>query len=153
MGAYIAGLSKLERVGIAWTGENDTFLHAFHNGARVDDAGHVWRFNPRTFAASRMDGGGYLTVLGDPTLPNAQLAQVFTMPQTAKERVQVVSLHIETLRADRLCGSDMAVDVAQYRGENGAANSTVSLMLPACDAALSSLVLKNVLKDMKVARK
>ena len=63
VGAYIAGLSALERVGIAWAGENDTFLHALQNGADIGDAGHIWRVNPNSFAKSRMNGGGYLVAL------------------------------------------------------------------------------------------
>jgi hypothetical protein len=57
VGAYIVGLSALERVGIAWSGADDTFLHALENGAAMGDAGHVWRVKPNSFAKARMSGG------------------------------------------------------------------------------------------------
>jgi hypothetical protein len=153
VGAYIAGLSALERVGIAWAGENDTFLHALQNGADIGDAGHIWRVNPNSFAKSRMNGGGYLVALGDPSIENAQLAQVYTLPQRAEKRAQIVELQIETLRADTACGGEMALRLAHHRVNSGAAQSKLSLNLPVCGADETSLLLKNTIKDMKVARK
>lgn len=153
VGAYIAGLSALERVGIAWNGADDTFLHALQNGAKLGGSNHVWRVAPSSFAKSRMNGGGYMMVLGDPTLDNAQLAQVYTLPNRPRKRAQIVELQIETLRAETACGEDMALRVAHHRANSGAGQSALSVQLPACDAAGSSLVLKNALKDMKVARK
>nr|WP_325248833.1 hypothetical protein [Amylibacter sp.] len=153
VGAYIAGLSTLERVGISWDGKNDTFLHAFQNGARIGDTGHIWRLNARDFAASRMDGGGYLTVLGNPDLKNAELAQVYTLPLRATERAQIVSFGIETLRGETTCGKTLNVKTASLQQNSGAAANTLSLRLPECGTLQSSLLLKNALKDMKVARK
>ncbi len=153
VGAYIAGLSALERVGIAWNGANDTFLHALQNGAKIGDRDHVWRVAPSSFAKSRMNGGGYMMVLGDPTLENAQLAQVYTLPSRPRKRAQIVELQIETFRAETACGADMGLRVASHRKNSGAGQSALAVQLPACDASDSSLVLKSALKDMKVARK
>lgn len=153
VGAYIAGLSTLERVGISWSGENDTFLHAFQNGAQIGDTGHIWRLNARDFAASRMDGGGYLTTLGNPDLKNPELAQVYTLPLRATARPQIVTFGIETLRGETTCGKTLNVKTASHQLNSGAAANTLSLRLPECDTLRSSLLLKNVLKDMKVARK
>ena len=153
VGAFIAGLSALERVGIAWVGENDTFLHAFQNGAEIGGTGHIWRVNPNTFAKSRMNGGGYLVALGDPSIENAQLAQVYTLPQRTKKHAQIVELQIETLRADTACGGEMALQMAHHRVNSGAAQSELSLSLPNCGTQETSLLLKNAIKDMKVARK
>ena len=153
VGAYIAGLSALERVGIAWMGENDTFLHALQNGAKAGDAGHIWRLNSGSFAKSRMNGGGYLITLGDPAIEGAELAQVYTLPLRKQKRAQIVELQIETLRGDTACGVDMDLRMAHHRANNGASQSGLLLTLPACGAGDTSLVLKNVIKDMKVARK
>ncbi len=153
VGAYIAGLSALERVGIAWAGANDTFLHAMENGAVAGGVGHIWRVAPNTFAKSRMNGGGYMMTLGNPELENAELAQVYTLPQRAKKRAQVVDFEIETLRGEYACGADMTVRMAQHRINSGAAQSELSLTMPACGSEDTSLVLKNAIKDMKVARK
>ena len=153
VGAYIAGLSAVERVGIAWVGENDTFLHALQNGAQAGGAGHIWRLNAGSFAKSRMNGGGYMVTLGDPAIEGAELAQVYTLPLRKQKRAQIVELQIETLRGDTTCGADMDLRMAHHRANSGAAQSGLLLTLPACDAGDSSLVLKNVIKDMKVARK
>ncbi len=153
VGAYISGLSSLERVGIAWSGADDTFLHALENGAKAGDTGHIWRVKPNSFAKARMSGGGYMMVLGDPTLENAKLAQVYTLPQRPRKRAQIVELQIETLRGEYACGTDIDLKVAHHRVNSGAAQSELSLTLPACGSEDTSLVLKNAIKDMKVARK
>jgi hypothetical protein len=153
VGAYISGLSSLERVGIAWNGANDTFLHAMENGAEMGGKGHVWRATPNSYAASRMNGGGFMTTLGDPTIEGAQLVQIYTLPKQPRKRVQVVDLQIETLRGANACGQDIKLRVAHHRANSGAAQSELSLTLPACGNEDTSLVLKNAFKDMKVARK
>ena len=152
VGAYIAGLSALERVGIAWAGGDDTFLHAYQNGAKSGSDGHIWRLNARSFAKARMDGGGYMMLLGNPELENTELAQVYTLGAKPRKRAQIVELEIETLRGDSACGEDMTVAVARHRAKSGSAQSGIALNLPGCEDA-GSLVLKNVLKDMKVAAK
>lgn len=153
VGAYVAGLSSLERVGIAWEGENDTFLHALQNGAALGSEGHIWRLNPASFAQARMSGGGYMSMLGNPELDDAALVQVYTLPMRARARAQIVELQIETLRGDTACGQEMAMRIAHHRVKSGAAQSEVSVTLPACGSEQDSLVLKNTVKDMKVARK
>jgi hypothetical protein len=153
VGAYISGLSALERVGVAWNGANDTFLHALENGAEMGEKGHVWRATPNSYAASRMNGGGYMTTLGDPSIEGAQLLQVYTLPKQPRKKAQIVDLQIETLRGAHACGQDIDLRVAQHRVNSGAAKSELSLTLPACGSDDTSLVLKNALKDMKVARK
>lgn len=153
VGAYVAGMTSLERVGISWNGTNDTFLHAYQAAAKAGSDGHIWRLNTRSFAKARMSGGGYMTLLGNPDVKGAMLAQVYTLPATKRTAGQMVSLEIETLRGESACGENMHLKIALHRAKSGAAQSGLALVLPKCGAANSSLVLKNILKDMKVARK
>lgn len=153
VGAYIASLSAVERVGIAWAGANDTFLHAMENGAVAGGVGHIWRVAPNSYAKSRMNGGGYMVALGNPELENAELAQVYTLPQRSLKQAQIVDFEIETLRGEYACGANMSVRMARHRINSGAAQSELSLIMPACGSDDTSLVLKNAIKDMKVARK
>lgn len=100
-----------------------------------------------------MNGGGYLVALGDPSIENAQLAQVYTLQQRSKKQAQIVKLQIETLRSDTACGGELVLRLAHHRVNSGAAQSELSLNLPDCGAQETSLLLKNRIKDMKVARK
>lgn len=153
VGAYIAGLSSLERVGISWKGANDTFLHAFQNGAGMGEAGHIWRLNPSDFAMSRMEGGGYLAQLGNAGLSEPQMAQVYTLPLRMTAGQQIVSFAVETLRGETACGAAMKIQTARHQPNAKAGSKKLSLRLPECGAVQTSLLLKNALKDMKVARK
>jgi hypothetical protein len=115
--------------------------------------GHIWRLQPSDFETSRMNGRGFMTMLGDPALENAALAQIYTLPVSAKSKVKIVELNIETLRSDAACGEKMAMRIARKSATSGASSSSLSITLADCGQEDTSLVLKNVLKDMKVAQK
>lgn len=94
-----------------------------------------------------------MMILGDRSLENAKLAQVYTLPQRPRKRAQIVELEVKTLRGEYACGTGIDLQMAHHRVNSGAAQSELSLTLPACGAEDTSLVLKNAIKDMKVARK
>lgn len=147
VGAYVADLSALDRVGISWQGDDDTFLHARAAGSRFDGPGHVWRMRPGSFAQARMSGGGYLVSLGDPNLPDAVLAQVYTLPH-GPNRGTIVSVDIETLRQD--CAGRLGLSLATFGPRRGIIMKRLVTHTPACGSD-GSLVLKNVVKDLNVA--
>lgn len=147
VGAYISGLSSVDRVGISWSGANDTFLHARTAGSEWGGPGHIWRMAPRSYAEARMSGGGYLVTLGDPTLKKPMLTQVFTLPHRPN-RGALVSIEVETLRED--CGGRLDLALATHAPLRGAMTKRLVTRPAACGSG-DSLVLKNLVKDLNVA--
>ena len=149
VGAYITDLSRVERVGISFAGKNDTFLHAYESGAGFNEQGHVWRVEPRNYSKSRALGGGYMTLLGDPALPDAELAQVYSIPQ-ASNAGAFVALEIETLRD--ACSQELGLAVAARSSGRTAMTRRLVTKGAACGSG-DSLMLKNAVKAINVAAK
>ncbi len=150
VGVYVAGLSSVDRVGISWSGRDDTFLHAFE-GTNLQN-GHRWRLSPGSYRRSQMDGGGYLTLLGDPQLPNAELTQVYSRRKFQSNTFKFVSLTLETLRGDTDCGGTLSVMTARHTPEIGYSSTQNKIRLQDCNSTTGSLVLKNLVKDLRVAQ-
>ena len=151
VGAYIAGLSQVDRVGISWSGADDMFLHGYVGGAAWGEETHVWRLNARSVSTARMFGGGYLVTLGNPNLDRPQLAQVFTLPHGGKNAGTFASVEVESLRGDVSCGGSLRLRTAQHTPQAGNGTQAVDVSLPKCGGDADSLTLKNLFKDMKVA--
>lgn len=146
VGAFIADLSSVDRVGLGFAGAEDIFLHG--RAARGDMAArHIWRDAPRSFARARAQGGGYLTVLGNPDLPEAELVQVLTLPQTATNAGRHIAVEVESRRPD-CTGLGLTIVAHSPRGRLSARR--MRLTDPLCGPG-GSLVLKNIVKDLNVA--
>lgn len=149
VGAYIADLSAVERVGISFAGADDTFLHATEVGADWDSDGHVWRLSPRSHARARATGGGYMTVLGNPDLPGARLVQVFTLPRRSNAGA-LVDFSIESLRSD--CGQSLDLRLARVGQDGATSQRQIDTKAMACGED-GSLVLKNAVKAITLAQR
>ncbi|MBV1865020.1 MAG: hypothetical protein KUG74_11385 [Rhodobacteraceae bacterium] len=147
--AFIAGLSSLNRIGISWSGNNETFLHASESQAPED---HVWRGQPRSFRQALLEGGGYLTQLGDPTLENPAFAQIYSYPTSGIQQQKFVALSVEIRQQADNCGDMLKIQTARHNPQSGGSNARLLVNLPECGSMTDSLVLKNVVKDMRMAR-
>ena len=81
--------------------------------------------------------GGFLTRLGDPSLPGAQLAEVLTLSAPA-----ALSLVAEV--TPDTCDRDLLATLAFTTPDRPAATGAISLSLPACDAVGERLVVADV---------
>ena len=70
-------VARLSRFVVQWQGVDAFALHAFENGADYDQPGDIRRTNPGGASL----GAGFVTVLGDRTVENPLLAEVYTYPQ------------------------------------------------------------------------
>lgn len=148
VGAFVADLSRLERVGIAFSGSDDTFLHAMEPGATWDGPGHVWRLRPRSRAEAVIEGGGYMTLLGDPNLPDPELAQVFSMPRGKVAPPSPVEISVETLRD--ACGAPVSITLARL-ADGAPLLRTLTTTRAGCGGEASH-VLKETLKPITLAQ-
>ena len=147
--AFIAGLSSLNRVGISWSGSIETFLHAHESQASED---HVWHGQPRSFSQALLEGGGYLTQLGDPILENPVYTQIYSYPISGIRQQKFVALSVEIRQQDNNCGDILKIQTARHNPQSGGSNARLLVNLPECGSMTDSLVLKNVVKDMRMAR-
>jgi len=149
VGALVTGLSRIERVGISWEGENTTFLHAYEPG--FGRPSHIWSLEPRSYRESLLDGGGYLEVLGNPDMPHAAFAQIYSRPVQVSRKNQLVSLSVETLVDTANCDKSFALKTARHTIVGGYSGTSAVLKLPECGSGSDSLVSKNLVKDIRIA--
>ncbi|OYX41194.1 MAG: hypothetical protein B7Z02_16405 [Rhodobacterales bacterium 32-67-9] len=123
----VTGLDALSRVAVQWDGAEGFHLGAYENGAVFGSPGHVSADHPRDRATSE---GGFLTVLGDPTVDHPMLAEIYTAPVATR----VDDIVIEAEVSDATCGR--ALDGKALRMAPGTAvvSEALSFAMPDCDA-------------------
>jgi hypothetical protein len=122
-------VATLKRFGVQWQGADAFALHAMEQGA---DYGQL--------------SGGVLTQLGDATVDNPLLAEIYTYPSQAAQPDIVVEAAI----LPETCGHDLLGEV--LISQDGRVTATdLTLSMPDCSAVGDFLVLKNLASDMKIA--
>lgn len=150
-GAFVSGLSRVERVGISWNGKETTFLHAYEPA--IGAGGHVWSLDPRSYAESLLDGGGYMTNLGSRAEGSrGTFAQIFTRPVSHSAPSGIVTLNVETLLDSENCNTSLQIRTAHHSSRSGFSGNRAFLQLPDCNGTSDSLVTKNLVKDLRVAQ-
>jgi hypothetical protein len=147
----VADADTVDRVVLLSQGQTGLQIHALEFGADYDQAGHVWAGNPRDTDGAERAGGGFITELGDDTITDANLAEVYTFPANTRDRDGVVRLSIETEVTAYNCGKEISGQTMQKNGVSEAKPVTLTLDMPDCDAIGEFLVLKNLLRDLKIA--
>ncbi|MDJ1009560.1 MAG: hypothetical protein QNJ13_17240 [Paracoccaceae bacterium] len=124
--------------GLSWTGPLDISLAAFEFGAAEDTEGHVTSLNPR--------GAGRIVRLGDPSIGRA--TELYLGPDAGGPGV--VRLHAEVTRVPELCTDAQPLSAFRF-GPGGLQTRDVRLTLAPCDGLPETVLLKNLLEDLKIA--
>lgn len=144
-------IDNFDRVALQWKGETGFQLHAREFGADYNSNGHIWSANPRDMTYGVTGKGGYLSVMGDATVPDGLLAEVYTFPPLTAQRYGDVVLTVETEVGTGNCGLEIEAKTLQTGGGNDITTRNLTVSVPACDAVGSFLVLNNLFEDLKVA--
>ncbi|WP_204112543.1 hypothetical protein [Shimia biformata] len=151
--AAMPSLSFYDRVVVQWQGDSGLELHALEFGADYGQDGHVWRAAPRDLTSVLGGHGGFMMTLGDPTVPEAQRAEVYTFPSGQARRSGDVSLSVEAeITADN-CGKQYKARSIELLGGQAPRIREIDLAMPGCDGAGGFLVLQTLLEDLKIAQK
>ncbi|MDN5785799.1 hypothetical protein [Pseudorhodobacter sp.] len=140
-------LPEYRRFAVQWMAEDAFQLSALEGGASFGDAGNITAANP----GQRLPGvemkGGYMSVLGDASVPLPMLAEVYTYPV---DKMATVDLSIEAEVTEATCNRELLGEVLYSDG--GAVTKTdLTMATPACDAVGDVLVLNDPLPDVKLA--
>lgn len=132
---------SLRRFAVQWQGTEAFGLHGIAEGADFDQPGDISSRNLGN------DHSGILTVLGDATVQNPLLAEVYTYPVDATIKPQIV---LEAAVLPATCGHDLVGEV--LTSQSGQVHATeLTLAMPDCSGIGDFLVLKNLASDVKVA--
>jgi hypothetical protein len=131
--------------------ENGTSLHALEYGADYNGSGHIWANAAGEIADTAVGKGGFMMMLGNPSVSDAMTAQVYTFPSAFAEQGGDVSLSVEIEVTAANCGKEIEAQTLQTVKGAPPKVQSLSLTMPDCDAIGDFLVLKNLVNDLKVA--
>ena len=147
----VAMPGALARVALLYRGEAGLQIHALEFGADYGEAGHVWSGAPRDATSALKVGGGYLTVLGDTELSDALRAEVYTYPGDPGTAGGLVKLSVEAEVTALNCATELAGQTIERITGNTLNTVSMTVAMPDCSAVGEYLVLKNLLRDLKIA--
>jgi hypothetical protein len=149
----VPSLRFYDRAVVQWQGVASLHLHAMEFGATFGDNGHIWDQQTGDLEKTIHGESGFLSLIGDPDLPEGMQAQVYTFPSGTTSRVGDIQLEIEAEVTDATCGREISAQSLQVTEAGAPRVQELQLTMPDCDAIGDFLVLKNVLEDLKVAAK
>ena len=141
-------LASFRRVVVQWEGETGLQLHALEFGANYFQDGHVWA---QSQGLPGQTESGFMVTLGDPSLPMARLAEVYSFPVGLTTRQGNVNLSVEAEITEANCGTHVRAEILDMIPGTDAEMQDLDLDLPDCGAVGQFLVLKNMFEDLKVA--
>lgn len=139
-------LTALRRFGVQWQANDSFQLNAFENGATYGDPGHISATAPHAPVAGLPPKGGFLTLLGDPSVENPLLAEVYTYPADPAANPEVF---VEAAVTDKTCGRELIGETLTTTAGSTFVTD-LTLAMPECDAIGDYLVLKNLVLDMNM---
>ena len=143
----VPDLATMRRFGLQWQPEDTFQIHAFENGATYGDPGHISAAHPYLPAVQGGEGGGFLTLLGEPTTDNPLLAEVYTFPKSPTVKAEVV---VEAAVTDKSCARELIAETLNSAGGRVFVTD-LTVAMPECAAKGDYLVLKNLVLDLNMA--
>lgn len=123
------------------------------------DAG--WALKAREFSEAAIDWSsedrpsgdmsGHVVRLGDPSVGNPHVADVYTFPLGTSVRKGTIDLSIEAQVTAKNCGTQITGQTMELLPGSGIIRRDVALTMPDCAQVGEILVLNNVISDVKVA--
>ena len=142
---------EFERVVLQYMGASGLQIHALEFGADYEEEGHVWMGAARDPEIAARVGGGYMTVLGLVDQIDPLIAEIYTYPTNTDTREGVVRLNIEAEVTALNCGTEATGQTIQSDASGLGVPVDLTVAMPDCTAIGEYLVLKNLLRDLKIA--
>jgi len=150
--ATVPDTKEFERIALQWRGSDEMHIHAFEYGASYDALGHVWADAPHSPQTAVAGKGGFLISLGTPGIENPAQAEVYSYPRGAHANSGLVRINIETEVKSDNCNREISAETLQPGADGKLQEAEVTFAVPECAAVGEFLVLKNILRDLKIAQ-
>lgn len=130
----VPGLASLNRVALSWRSDPAPGLHVHEAGLSVGEADH---FHAEASRVAGTSPGGYLTVLGNETRPDARYAQIFSAPAGMTE----LAFEFMAPVTDLTCGTEFEAVSQRSLGGRSEAPVMISIAMPECDAIGDAVIM------------
>ena len=140
-----------DRAVVQMQGNSGIGLHARGFGAEYGDPRHIWSERPGDIVDGVTGHGGFLIQLGDSSLENPLVAQIYTFPSGMAKEIGDIALSVDIEITASNCDKDIEAQTLQTSRGEKIAVQTLDMSMPTCDAVGDFLMLKKLVNDMKVA--
>ena len=148
--AAIPEVTDYERAVLQFESSGDLRLHALLNGTDYSKLGNSWSDSIENSRLIDFDNG-FLMKLGDPDLPYARLAQIYSFQTDQFNSFDSIEVSVEAEITLDNCGRELAAQSLQV-GNDGELNSVdLVMMMPDCDAVGDLLILGNMFSEIEIA--
>lgn len=128
------GLESVNRVAVSWQAAGDLQLNAYEYGAMFGGAGHVHPAAPRQTGT---DLGGYLTALGDASLPVPLRVQIYTAPADMTD----IHFALEAPVTTASCNRDLTATTVRALAGTPPDSTALSLSMPECGSPGEAVIM------------
>jgi hypothetical protein len=132
----VTGLDSLIRVAVQAKADAGIEFHIFEDGAGYGDAGHVSPQAPRDRMAER---GGFLNILGDPTVEGPILTQIYSAPLNT----QIDTLQVEVAVSPANCDRILSAETLIAMPGSAPVSEVLTIAMPDC-AAVGDIVVMDL---------
>lgn len=144
----VPGASDFQHVALIWDGPQMLRLNAYEFGAARNEIGHVWSGAPKTPTRASRGTGGFLTRLADEDGPSVE---IYSLPSKRAPLRGVVRLVVEAEVTRDSCGRVVRARAIQPTPFRRVSETDVEVALPDCDRIGETVLLQNLLRDMRLA--
>lgn len=143
-------LSSLHRTGIAWAGQVDLQLHVDQSLYKASKSTRITAQNARSYKQSYLQGGGYLSSLGNSAVENGAFIQIYSIENSSDI---FADFDVVLQNPSNDCGTQITINTVQYSAASGIELTSKNISLRNCSAESENIVLKNMLRNLIVAQR
>ncbi len=149
----VPNFADYDRAVLQWQGDMGVELHALEFGATYGDEGHRWSQSVGSFAGAATGVNGIVTRLGDDSVSDPLMAEIYTFPSGINSQDGSINLSVEAAVTSGNCGQVVSAQTIQLRQAEDAQVMNLTMSMPGCEAVGEYLILKNMLEDLTLASK
>ncbi|WP_438990174.1 hypothetical protein [Lentibacter sp.] len=149
--ATVDDIDTYDRAVVQMQGDFSISLHAREFGADYGETRHIWNERPGDIVDGVTGHGGFMIALGNPSLENPLIAEVYSFPTGMAKEVGDITLSVDIEITSDNCNKDIEAQTLQTSRGEKIAVQTLDMSMPACDAVGDFLMLKKLVNDMKVS--
>jgi hypothetical protein len=147
----VSSLPFYDRVAVQWKGDGGLQLHAREFAADYFTEGHIWRAAAGDIKRTAQGKGGFLTVLGNDSSPEALRAEIYSYPAGTTQNSGDIAMTVEAEVTAENCTRDVEAQSLELHEGGALRVRDLTLSMPDCDAVGDFLVLKNLVEDLTIA--
>lgn len=147
----IPDFPDFERAVLQWEGNTPVMLNAYENHSDFESKLHISKDNPGDLAQAESGVGGYLLSLGDTSVQNALMAEVYTYPAGMKAAGGNVAFVVEAEITSENCDNELSTQSIQVESTGDISAVDLIFAMPSCDSIGDFLVLQDMFQDLTLA--